>query len=134
VIVLPDIVGPIVAWYATVPEVTAIFGDRIGTQLPATDNWPAARLDPIGGIAIYEYRLDQPAIQIHSFDLTDLGAMAGARLLRAGIYAMVGYRQVDELVVCDVTTSSPRLLPDESRTPPIAHATFTATITVRPDP
>jgi hypothetical protein len=133
-IVLPDVVGVSIPYLNTVGEVVAIFGNRIGTELPAAAVWPAARLDPTGGFAPIEFRLDQPRLQVHSFATTDQVAMLGARTLRAALVAMVGYRVPGRVVVRDVTTSSPQLVDEESRTPPISHATFAAIVTVRPDP
>jgi hypothetical protein len=137
-IVLPDVVPTAVAWLHGTAEVEAIYGDRIGLELPEeTDDgelWPALRIDPIGGVAVMEERFDQQVLQIHSFARSAAVALAGARTARAAIYAMSNHRVADLLVVTNVDTSSPQLLPDLSRTPPIRHATFSATVTVRPDP
>ncbi len=132
-IVLPDIIGPTVTYLNSLSEVTALVGNRIGTRLPEREVWPAVRLDPIGGFTLIEFRLDQPALQVHACATTDILAMTVARTLRAALYAMAGYQTAD-CVIVDVTTSSPQLLPDESRTPPVSHATFTATVAVRPNP
>lgn len=133
-IVLPDAIGVSVAYLNTVSAVTALVGDRIGTELAASAVWPAVRLDPVGGFAVLEYRLDQPRLQVQSFATTDLEAMTVARTVRAALVAMVGYQIPGQVVVRDVTTSSPQLVDEESRTPPISHATFAAIVTVRPDP
>lgn len=132
--VLPDVIPPTVAWLNARPEVTALVADRIGTLLPADEAWPAVRLDLIGGLTIFEQRLDQPTIQVQCFATTDLQARTVARTVRAALFAMVGHRIPNLLSVVDVDTSSPQLLPDDSRTPTVAHATFTATITIRTDP
>lgn len=133
-IILPDAVAVSVAWLNATPAVTAIFGNRIGTELPAEDAWPALRIDPTGGVAVLEYRIDQSNLQIHSFATSDIAAMADARTARAAFAAMAGYRRANECVVVDVVTSSPQLINDPARTPPISHATFAATVTIRPDP
>lgn len=134
IIILPDVVSALVAWLKAVPEVAALVGDRIGTHLTGTNEWPAVRIDPIGGDPILEFRIDQPNLQIHYFATSDVAAMNGARTVRAAVSAMAGFRVPGQIVVIDVTTSSPQLLPDEDRTPTIAHATFSASVAVRPDP
>lgn len=133
-ILLPDVVAAAVAYLNTVSEVTALVGDRIGTQLPAQEVWPAIRLDPVPGFAPLEYRLDTTRTQVQCFALTDLAAMTIARTVRAALVAMGGWRDPGVIVVTDVTTTSPALVQDVSRTPPVSHATFAATVTVRPDP
>lgn len=133
-IVLPNVVGTTITWLNTVSEVTDLFGDRIGTELPAHAVWPACRIDPTGGFAVYEYRLDQARLAIHSFAASDLDAYNGARLLRAAVAAMAGYRIPNAVVVVDVTTSSVQLIDEDDRAPHISHATFVATVSARPDP
>lgn len=137
---LPDPVAPTVTWLnATVP-VTSLVGARIATKLPEVDSWPAIRIDPTGGAATVEDRIDQARLQIQCFAMTDAEAMLVARTTRAALAAMAGYRQPGVVVVTDVTTTSPQLIetvprnPAMSREPPISHATFSAVVTVRPDP
>lgn len=133
-IVLPDIIAATVTYLNTVSEVTALVANRIGSRLPADDVWPAVRLDPVPGFAPLEYRLDTTRTQIQCFATTDLAAMTVARTVRAAVVAMGGWRDPGVICVTDVTTTSPALIQDESREPPISHATFAATVTVRPDP
>lgn len=133
-IVLPDVIAPSIRFLATVTQVTDLVADRIGTQLAEKAVWPAVRIDPIGGLTPLEYRLDQPNLQVHAFDLDDMVAMTVARTLKAAFSAMAGYHEPGVLVVVDVVTSSPQLIDDRDRTPKVSHATFTATVTVRPDP
>lgn len=136
---LPDVIAPTIAWLTSLPEVLAVVSDRIGTQLPEEDHWPAVRIDPIGGLTILEYRLDQPRLQLGCFAESDRAAMAVARVVRAGVAAMAGYTS-GSCVVVDVETTSLQLIETVSRNPalvrvpPISHATFAAIVTIRPDP
>lgn len=133
-VIMPDVVIPTIAWLNAIPQVTAIFGNRITTRLAYDEGWPALRIDPIGGDQTVKDRVDQPVLQIHSFALSDVAAMTGARTARAALDAMAGFRVSGQCVVRNVDTTSPQLLPDEDRTPTVSHATFTATVAVRPDP
>lgn len=132
-IVLPDVIPTAIRFLNGVTELTDLVADRISVDL-IFDEDPAIRLDPIGGITIVEWRLDQQTLQVHVFASTTSQAKTIAHVARAAFATMVGYRDPGVLVVSDVDTSPPQLLPDDSRTPPIAHATFPATLTVRPDP
>lgn len=136
-IVLPDAVPPTIGWLNATTEVTGLVAHRIYVRLPDKEVWPAIRIDPLGGDPILEYRLDQPNLQIHYFAAgqnRERDAMAGAYVVRAAVLSMAGYRVANQFCVGEVTTSTPQLLPDEDRQPPIAHATFSAAVAIRPDP
>lgn len=138
--ILPSIIRPSIDWLKSIDPVTAIFGDRISTQLPEEDVWPALRIDPAGGNAPVEFRIDQPRLQIQSFALTDVEAEFGARTARAAFLAMNGLYLPGVLCVTDVATSGIQFIEAAVRdakllrSPPISHATFSATIAFRSDP
>lgn len=138
--ILPDIIPASIAWLTGLDEVTALIDHRIGTKLPQEAAWPAVRVDLAGGITPIEFRLDQPRLQFGCFAITDAEARTVARVVRAGMVAMAGLRVPGELVVTDVTTTSPQIIQSISRNPAlvrvpqVTHATFAAIVTVRPDP
>jgi hypothetical protein len=139
-VILPDIVGPAITFLRSLPAVSTLIGERVGTQLPEKEVWPAVRLDPAGGTTPIEFRLDQPRLQVQCFALADIEADLVARTLRAGFVAMNGLYVPGVLCVTDVTTSGIQFFEAASRdskllrTPPISHATFSANVAVRPDP
>jgi hypothetical protein len=139
-VILPDIIRPSITFLRTLDPVTALVADRVGTDLPAQEAWPAVRLDPAGGVAPIEFRLDQPRIQVQCFALTDLQAAQVARTVRAGFVAMNGLYVPGVLCVTDVTTSGISFVKGAlrdsklTRPIPISHATFAVNVTVRPDP
>lgn len=129
---LPDVIVPTVAWLTQISEIVAVVGDRVGTETSGV--WPAVRLDLTGGVSLFEQRLDTTRLQVHAFADDDQTAVLVARLVRAGLVQMEGHRTPNVMCVTNVDTSSPQLIQDNSRTPPVSHATFIATITSRNDP
>lgn len=139
-IILPDPVAPTIAWLTQIDAVTSLVARRVATKLPEQEAWPAIRIDPTGGSATVEYRIDEARLDIQCFALTDEEAMLVGRTARAALVAMAGYREPGVIVVTDVVTTGPHLIetvarnPAMSREPPISHATFAAVIGFRPDP
>lgn len=68
------------------PDVIAIFGDNVYTELPADfANWPAARITRIGGTPPFAMPLvvDKPYVQIDTWGGPKLLARDGAETIRA---------------------------------------------------
>lgn len=99
------------------PDVTAIFGDNIFTELPPTHTWPAARVTRVGGAAdSYPVVLDQPLIQIDVWGGPKVLAESAAQTIRAVLATRLpGAHRTG--IVYGVTLGSLRDLPDTTFDP-----------------
>jgi hypothetical protein len=128
----PDPLRALIVGLRADATVTGIAGTRVATRLGAT--FPAVRLDAAGGTPLFARRIDGARIQVHAFSGDEDEAISLALAARAAVDNLGGYRIADELVVTATSTTSLLNQTTNDRQPPVYDYTFTATLTVRPDP
>lgn len=131
-ILMPDVLAVLGRVLRADPAVAALAGDRVSTRLPG--GWPAVRLDAAGGIQAFKDRLDAPRVDVHAFATDEAVAVTLARTARAVIDAAGNYTEPGVVVITATETTPHRNQTIPDRSPTVYDYTFTATVTVRPDP
>ena len=122
---MPDVPIPadaeqlMVAWALACDPITAIFGDRIYTEVPGRDpEWPLLRFQRVGGAPVDPRGLlTNPRIQIDVWGGPKATAYAGiATVLGHAGFNLVGAHDLG--FVSAVAVGGPSWLPDEAFEPP----------------
>lgn len=142
VLVLPDVVALTRTYLLSVPEITAIFGQRIATKSAPAPAYPYVTLQRIGGRAPIGERLDSARIQFDAWanpdptanPLGEITADLGVRTLRAALFAINrsgGFVRPAGVITSATDVLGPAWQPDTTRTPHVPRFTSTLDIGAR---
>lgn len=88
--VLPDAEALVVNYLLAVPEVVAVVDDRIGTELPDAEVYPALVVTRVPSLQAVRRHLDAAEIQVDAWADTRTEASDLARTAHAALLVMVG--------------------------------------------
>lgn len=123
-----DIERLLVWWCRDIPEIAAIYGDRIYTEMPNTPVFPLLRIVRVAGAPTSRLaRLDNPLVQLDSWGGPKVTARDGIATVLAHMAAeLVGTHP--EGVVTAVEVGSLSYQPDTDLTPP--HPRYSADVAI----
>lgn len=133
----PDVELIACDWLRGLPDIAAIVGSRVSTELPAVEAWPRLHVARIGGTPTVSRRLDAASLQVSAFgDPSDPERRPAtsrlARLARVSLHAMPGYSHAEGWVTGVDDDLPLRWLPDDSRVPTIPRYVFGVTVYAHP--
>lgn len=85
-----DVEALVTGWLRAHPDIAALVGARVVTELPAQPTWPTLRILRVGGIADYPGWLDPASIQVEAWAATKESANDLARAALAALSDLPG--------------------------------------------
>lgn len=118
------------------PDVQAIFGDEVYTELPVGhDTWPAARITRAGGAPAFAEPLvlDEPLIQVDVWGGPKVMAEQGAQTIRAALSTRLPFTVSGKGILGGVTAfGGLRYIPDVTYDPARPRYVFDVSLVTRP--
>jgi hypothetical protein len=133
---LPNAASLISQALRATPEVAALIGDRVYTEIPKDPTWPLIRVTRFGGVPVTTTPLwlDEARIQIDCWGGTKWQAWQAAETARAALTTLPGVHTVagQRAVVTGITLGSFAEDADPSYTPARPRCRFDVTVHLHP--